>query len=349
MEKQIALEPEYIRILNYDYFHCINTLDKLLDKTATDQLMSELGFTRDLQQPLTSPIYEISVARLMWLAKRRFELPQLSAQLSQNLSLSSFGLLGHALLTVETVGKLLSRLVQYNSQARGCKKNSIVSDNKHTYFQFALQKVPPPYSDIYLEMWVARVWHVLSIIHPELSVDGLIQVNLSYSEPADKTVYQNFYPVPVYFDQPISALVFDNQVLDVPLSTANELVNEYLSQQINSVLDSLQQQGGVVHAVRQELMRSRRGSWTNLELIAQQLGYSGRSLRRHLLEQGYSFKQISNELRMTLAREYILSSGLTNEETAYMLGYSQPPAFYRAFQKWYGITPKQLRQQKTNT
>ena len=36
-------------------------------------------------------------------------------------------------------------------------------------------------------------------------------------------------------------------------------------------------------------------------------------------------------------------------EVAFLLGYSEPSTFFRAFRRWHGITPKEYRGRQTNT
>lgn len=50
--------------------------------------------------------------------------------------------------------------------------------------------------------------------------------------------------------------------------------------------------------------------------------------------------------RMLVARKLVLESQFSLTDISLCLGYSQQSTFYMAFKKYYGITPKQLRQDK---
>ncbi|WP_411177324.1 helix-turn-helix transcriptional regulator (plasmid) [Klebsiella oxytoca] len=50
--------------------------------------------------------------------------------------------------------------------------------------------------------------------------------------------------------------------------------------------------------------------------------------------------------RMLVARKLILESQCSLTNISLCLGYSQQSTFYMAFKKYFGITPKQLRQNK---
>jgi AraC-like DNA-binding protein len=43
---------------------------------------------------------------------------------------------------------------------------------------------------------------------------------------------------------------------------------------------------------------------------------------------------------MQLARRYLSEQGLSVEEVAFLLGYSERSAFHRAYRRWTGHTPR---------
>jgi len=78
--------------------------------------------------------------------------------------------------------------------------------------------------------------------------------------------------------------------------------------------------------------------------IAAALHVSNRTLQRKLREEGTSFKELLKDTRMQLARKYLRSPGRSVVETAYLLGFSEPSTFSRAFKRWTGVAPAQYRE-----
>ncbi|MCB1449242.1 MAG: helix-turn-helix domain-containing protein [Nitratireductor sp.] len=73
----------------------------------------------------------------------------------------------------------------------------------------------------------------------------------------------------------------------------------------------------------------------------------GRStLLRRLREEGATFQSILDETRKELAIRYLLKSKLNNQQIAHLVGYRDPNAFQRAFRKWTGMTPQDLRAER---
>jgi AraC-like DNA-binding protein len=68
-----------------------------------------------------------------------------------------------------------------------------------------------------------------------------------------------------------------------------------------------------------------------------------RSFRRRLGDAGRSYQKILDGVRLEKARGYLADSSRSVEEIAGLLGYSEPAAFIRAFERWTGQTPSRYR------
>lgn len=77
--------------------------------------------------------------------------------------------------------------------------------------------------------------------------------------------------------------------------------------------------------------------------IADSLHVSNRTLQRRLKEEGTSFLDLLQDTRLQLARRYLRQPSRSVVETAYMLGFSEPSTFSRAFKRWTGQAPGEYR------
>jgi AraC-like DNA-binding protein len=80
-----------------------------------------------------------------------------------------------------------------------------------------------------------------------------------------------------------------------------------------------------------------------IERIARDLGYSRQTLYRRLKEEGTTYERLLDGLRRRLALRLIRHQGLPVKEVAYRLGFSDPAAFSRAFKRWTGSSPGEMR------
>jgi AraC-like DNA-binding protein len=81
----------------------------------------------------------------------------------------------------------------------------------------------------------------------------------------------------------------------------------------------------------------------NMELVAEHLCISSRTLRRQLKAEGVSYRELLDEVRMTLAEALLKIGGLSLEEIGIRLGYSEVSNFLHAFKRCKQQTPSQFR------
>jgi AraC-like DNA-binding protein len=73
--------------------------------------------------------------------------------------------------------------------------------------------------------------------------------------------------------------------------------------------------------------------------VAAQFNMSNRTLRRRLQEEETSYQEILDDVRADLARHYLTKEKREIDEVAFLLGFSDPSAFTKAFRRWTGQTP----------
>lgn len=80
-----------------------------------------------------------------------------------------------------------------------------------------------------------------------------------------------------------------------------------------------------------------------IDQLARALGYSRQTLYRRLKAEGVTFAELLDGLRRRLALRWLRENKMAVKEVAYRVGFSDPAAFSRAFKRWTGKTPSEIR------
>ena len=116
-----------------------------------------------------------------------------------------------------------------------------------------------------------------------------------------------------------------------------------LAPQFEHALKERRTKQSILGQVKWILKRLLAGSRPDLLMIAKELGVSERTLQRRITVEGTTFRQILNETRQEMVRQYLGDTSVEITETAFLVGYDDPNSFYRAFRSWEGKTPAEWR------
>lgn len=154
---------------------------------------------------------------------------------------------------------------------------------------------------------------------------------------------KTFGPGRLCFGAPFNGFVLPTAVLDEPLPSADPKLHALIRRHADLVLAELPKAESLTEKVRDRLARELSGGNPGVEEIAKHLGMSSRTLGRKLEEEGTTFKELLDDLRRRMALRYVGAHDLGLSEIAFLLGFSQAPAFHRAFKRWTGRTPLEYR------
>lgn len=172
---------------------------------------------------------------------------------------------------------------------------------------------------------------------------NLQHVALQRPEPYCAKDFETYFAAPVTFSATQNAVVFNKTDLERALPTANAelaLANEQIVQRCLARMVH----SDIVMQVKTKLIQELPSGNISEEIIAEDLYMSQRSLQRRLREEGTTYKELLNETRRDLAAQYIKASSVSINEITYLLGFSEPSNFSRAFKRWTGVSPSEYRQ-----
>lgn len=190
------------------------------------------------------------------------------------------------------------------------------------------------------EFWFSSILMLCNAVlgHP-LPSDCL---KLPYPRPAYAQAYERVFGCPVQFDTGVMEWHFDAAVLREPCPNANPITAGVCKQFCKRMLESLPAEDDLLRRIRTACLNSR-GTFPNADEMAERLGLSLRTLQRHLAAAGKGYQVVVDEVRASLALEFLERTSLSMDEIAARTGFSEAASFRKAFHKWTGNTPSHYR------
>jgi AraC-like DNA-binding protein len=165
-------------------------------------------------------------------------------------------------------------------------------------------------------------------------------IRFSYAEPSYRAEYDRIFGVPLFFDSHMNAFQVDEALLNMKLPRTNPYLSEVLSARAEELLKSLEMSKTMRGRVENLLIPILHTGDASMDTVAVKLGLSRQTLFRKLKAEGVTFEKVLDELRHQLALHYLNEKKVPVNQTAYLVGFSEPAAFSRAFKRWTGSSPR---------
>jgi AraC-like DNA-binding protein len=307
---------------------------------ATREFLSGTGVSPGLLEVTDAVIDRFACHRVL---ARAAELapPGFALRLGRRMRPGHHGILGHAMMCSRTVGESLKTLERF-AMTRGIPASFRLLEGPHGQrLQFDLAMPAGHLRREYLE-WALMIalWPVFQDRGSRKSYPCLIE--LDYPRPRHFDIYSTLIDCAIEFECSANAIHFTDAALATPQQNTNIEVRKFCERRCELILHDLEASGGLADRVRNALL-AEPPPLPDAETIAASLHMSSRALRRALRREDASFRVLLQQVRKQLACRYLAERELTVEEVARLLGYSEPPAFSRAFKKWTGSSPSGFR------
>ena len=277
----------------------------------------------------------------------RRQVPDVTFRFMSELELLDLGMLGYAVLSCPDVSKGLALMARY------LELTSDRYTEKHAVEEgFHVIRPSPTWRHLgedesIAEDCIGGNWQAIRLmLGPEMDYFGAAAC-FAFPAPDNEAAYREYFsPCAVKFNTECSELRIPSSWLNLPVSSGNVLMSDMTS----AVCERLLGPGrstriDTARAVRRLLLSRPGQRMLRLEQAADEMMMSTAQLRKRLYRAGTSYKSIVLEVRMGLARHYLESTHLSIQEIAYLLDYAQPGPFSRAFKKYFGASPRTVRNQ----
>jgi AraC-like DNA-binding protein len=266
----------------------------------------------------------------------------LAIKIGNGLDLAGYGTYGFALMSCSDMGAALELFLRYGQTfLQSCSwQRSVSKDGIILRLQ---QNTGTSYQKMLVTELVFSQLHLASKLLVAKPAVG-VKVHFSYPKPAHFGVYEQTWPFPMEFDQEHTQFFIPDQWLRQRVRTGDPTTNVLFSQQCEELVNGMTEVDETAAIVRRLLIHSA-GNFLSISEVAGQLHVTERTLRRRLAAEGTDFRTIFDDIKNTLAQNYLRKTSLSVVEIADLLNYAEATNFHRAFQRWNSTTPADYRQQ----
>lgn len=307
-----------------------------------DLLLAPYGFSRvDLDDP-DGRLPAQACAEIFAAIKSERRLKNLALCIAVETPIGAYPLLDYLVCSSESVGEGLKQLARYLSLVNPAVR--LVFREEEDPIRVLVEGLIDPFT---VELTVSL--SLLRLI-PE-SGDQLQVARICFRhEPDDASAFQSVFHSEVETQSSWSGFALTREVWRLPLRRRDPMLRHWLEHKATQILESQAGQEGVAMEVRRLLAApASRCSIMSIETAARRLAMSPRTLQRRLSEEGTSFDTLREEKRKQTAEILLSDRTLSVGEVAFLLGFSEPGAFHRAFKRWHNTTPDAFRKQQNNS
>ena len=263
----------------------------------------------------------------------------LGLQLGTRLNLSAHAVLGQAFMTCRNLREALDLFLKYHHLLSPNLEMEFVDDGEQCCLATteAYHDLPRYFS--YEILFGAMLNTLRGLVNmPELQ----LRLEAPYPPPEHADLYLEILGDQVRFDSDRARIRFDSALLETPLPSSNPALRQLYEQECARLLADLEEEDSVSRQTLR-LLRKLEGQYPQMPQIAQMLNLSPRTYRRRLQEEDQSFQDLLDQVRAEHASHYLQHSRLPLASIAYLVGFNDTSNFRRAFTKWTGRTPREVR------
>jgi AraC-like DNA-binding protein len=166
-----------------------------------------------------------------------------------------------------------------------------------------------------------------------------LEARFSYSVPAYAVAYERILRLPIRFDAGEDGVLFPISMMDSSNPSADAALRQLLERYAADQLAKIPTSARFSQRVRAYILSMLPLGSLDADTVAAQFSMSNRTLRRRLQEEATSYREILDDVRAELASHYLTKEKRGIDEVAFLLGFSDPSAFTKAFRRWTGQTP----------
>lgn len=289
-----------------------------------------------LRNPLSRISWQVAL-RFFKVLQTHFRDPAVHLRLAEKAGMQNFSDFGYATRMESDLASVIMANVQLQPLRQNMFRTAFHSEGQPPFFTWECS--PDLIQDYasFVEFSVVTFARLSRQVLGELPL--LRSVQFRHQPQFDIGIYEATFGCPVEFGMPQTRMEIVGRQVFRPSPFANRALFDAASERYERPADWMLT--GKMHLAYSYFYLSGEldKSPPTLDRMAASFGMSERTLRRKLVEQGMSFRDLLDLVRKDVCKLYFMEDTRSLGEIALLLGYSDLSAFTRAHKNWTGIAP----------
>lgn len=263
----------------------------------------------------------------------------LGLNLGLRLNLSAHAVLGQAFMTCRDLGQVMDLFLKYYHLLAPALhlEYEIVGERCVLTTASSLAETP---LDFGFELMCGAM---LNTLRGLLNRDDLqLHLEVPYAAPPHAARYFEVFGRDVQFNCVAGRIAFHRDLLLTPLPSSNPALRSLYESECARLLADLEEENSVAEQTLR-LMRKLEGQYPQMPQTAKMLNLSPRTYRRRLESEKRSYQELLDQVRAEHATRYLQNTRLPLSSIAYLIGFNDASNFRRAYLKWTGRSPADVR------
>jgi len=253
----------------------------------------------------------------------------------------SWSILGYMMMNCKTLGEAFEKSGRYSRIIGNLIEARVdLKFNKVKVVFFTLPHAPKMSRHCFEATFSSSVRMMRSLTGVQINP---VEVTFIYPEPASRSEYERIFQCPVKFGQRDNSITLDMRIADIPIQLANPSLLDHFEKYAQDFLAEMDRNDEHTRAVTKIILSKLDDEALSINKVAKEMAVSVRTLQKRLEDEGVAFSDLHKDIRQRLAQKY-LRENYTVEQITYLLGFSEPSVFRKAFKKWSGVTPREYRE-----
>lgn len=304
-------------------------------------LAARAGIDLDALQDQDNRVAMPNYIALMRAAKEMTGDPALALHYGEEVNLEQVSIAGLIMNASETVGEAFAQMNRFGKLAIEVEGVGDTDRFQHVVEGGAMWTVdtranPNDFPELTEVTYARQICGTRKFLPRPLA----LEVHVTHAAPAYRAEYERIFQCPVVFESRWNAVRIDASLLAHRVALQPRYVFGVLSERASELLKQLERSKTVRGRVESMLMPILHAGDVGIDTVAAKMGMSRQTLFRKLKAEGATFEKVLDELRHSLALHYLGDKKVSVNETGYLVGFSDPAAFSRAFKRWTGVSPR---------